>query len=104
LQSTTLFWLGAFTGDAVVGAVAWTEDPAGLDIDRPVVVPDAHRQDVGSALVRAVLRRAADRRTTVSTGRENMPARRLYERLGFTCAGEEEIIPGLWIARTIHPS
>jgi GNAT superfamily N-acetyltransferase len=102
LQSTPLLWLGAFAGDAVIGAVAWTEDPADVDIDRLLVVPDAHRQGVGSALVRAVVRCAADRRTTVSTGRDNMPARRLYERLGFTCTGEKEVIPGLWIARYIH--
>lgn len=102
LQSAPLRWLGAFTGDTVVGAVAWTEDPAEVDIDRLLVAPHSHRQGVGSALVRAVLLHAADRRTTVSTGRENLPARRLYERLGFTGAGAEEAIPGLWIARYIH--
>jgi ribosomal protein S18 acetylase RimI-like enzyme len=103
VQSAALLWLAAFTGDALVGAVAWTEDPAGVDIDRLAVVPHAHRRGVGSALVRAVLARAADRRTTVSTGRENTPARGLYERLGFTCVGEEEVIPGLWITRYVHP-
>ena len=104
LRNAPLLWLAAFTGDAVVGAVAWTEDGAVVDIDRLVVAPDAHRQGVGSALVRAVVRRAAGRRTTVSTGRENALARRLYERLGFTCAADEEVIPGLWISRYVHPS
>jgi hypothetical protein len=51
LQSTPLLLLGAFAGDAVVGAVAWTEGPAEVHIDRLPVVPDAHRQGVGSALV-----------------------------------------------------
>ena len=86
-----------------MGAVGWTEDRAGVDIDRLVVAPDAHRQGVGSALVRAVMRRAAGRRTTVSAGRDNTPARRLYERVGFTWAGAEEVIPGLWITRYVHP-
>jgi GNAT superfamily N-acetyltransferase len=104
LRNAPLLWLAAFIGDALVGAVAWTEDGAVVDIDRLVVAPDAQRQGVGSALVRAVLRRAAGRPTTVSTGRENTPARRLYERLGFTCAGGEEVIPGLWITRYVHPS
>ena len=85
-----------------MGAVGWTEDRAGVDIDRLVVAPDAHRQGVGSALVRAVLRRAGGRRVTVSTGRKNTPARRLDERLGFTCAGADEVIPGLWISRYVH--
>jgi ribosomal protein S18 acetylase RimI-like enzyme len=73
-----------------------------VDIDRLVVAPAAHRRGTGSALVRAVLDRAAGRRTTVSTGRDNAPARRLYERLGFTCVGEEEVIPALWISRYAH--
>ena len=103
LRNAPLRWLAAFTCGALVGAVAWTEDRAGVDIDRLVVAPDAHRQGVGSALVRAVVRRAAGRRITVSTGRENTPARRLYERLGFTCAADEEVIPGLWITRYVHP-
>jgi ribosomal protein S18 acetylase RimI-like enzyme len=104
LRTAPLLWLAAFAGGALVGAVAWTEDRAGVDIDRLVVAPDAHRQGVGSALVRAVLRRAAGRRVTVSTGRENTPARRLYERLGFTCAGAGEVISGLWVSRYVHPS
>jgi GNAT superfamily N-acetyltransferase len=104
LRNAPLRWLAAFAGDALVGAVAWTEDRAGVDIDRLVVAPGVHRQGVGSALVRAVLRRAAGRRVTVSTGRENMPARRLYERLGFTCAGADEVMPGLWISRYVHPA
>jgi GNAT superfamily N-acetyltransferase len=102
LRTAPLRWLAAFAGDALVGAVAWTEDRAGVDIDRLVVAPGVHRQGVGSALVRAVLRRAGGRRVTVSTGRKNTPARRLYERLGFTCAGADEVIPGLWISRYVH--
>jgi ribosomal protein S18 acetylase RimI-like enzyme len=33
----------------------------------------------------------------VSTGRDNVPARALYEGLGFTPQGEAEPVPGLWI-------
>jgi hypothetical protein len=47
LRSAPLLWLAAFTGGALVGAVAWT---------------------------------------------------------GFACAGAEEVIPGLWISRYVHPS
>jgi ribosomal protein S18 acetylase RimI-like enzyme len=104
LRSARLLWLAAFDGDGLVGAVAWSEDRGEVDIDRLVVAPHAHRRGVGSALVRAVLHRAGGRRTTVSTGRDNRPARNLYERLGFACADEEEVIPGLWITRYVHPS
>ena len=40
LRNAPLRWLAAFTGRALVGAVAWTEDRAGVDIDRLVVAPD----------------------------------------------------------------
>ena len=103
LQNAPLQWLAAFADGALVGAVAWSEDRCEVDIDRLLVAPSAHRRRVGSALVRAVLLRAGGRRTTVSTGRDNTPARNLYERLGFSCAGEEEVIPGLWITRYALP-
>jgi len=103
LQNAPLQWLAAFADGAPVGAVAWSEDRCEVDIDRLLVAPSAHRRGVGSALVRAVLLRARGRRTTVSTGRDNTPARNLYERLGFSCADEEEVIPGLWITRYTHP-
>ncbi len=58
-----------------------------------------HRHGVGSALVRAVLQRAAKRRTVVSTGCNNIPAKIMYEHLGFVRVEDEEVIPGLWVTR-----
>lgn len=102
LCGAPLRWLGAFDGRRLVGAIAWSEDSSKVDIDRLVVDPALHRQGIGNALVRLVLARAGDRRTTVSTGRANVAARALYERLGFTVAGEKEVIPSLWIALYAH--
>ncbi len=102
LRAAPLTWLAASVDGTVVGAVAWTEEPDTLDIDRLLVSPSAHRQGVGSALVRAVLSRATGRRTLVSTGRDNRPARALYERLGFTHTHDDEVIPRLWIAHYTH--
>jgi RimJ/RimL family protein N-acetyltransferase len=34
----------------------------------------------------------------VTTGRDNTPARILYERLGFTWTGDAEVVPGLWVS------
>ncbi len=65
-----------------------------VDIDRLVVDPSAHRQGVGKALVGEVLVSAGERRTVVSTGRANLPARTLYEKLGFGWVADEEVIPG----------
>jgi len=102
LRAATLEWLGATSEGHLVGAVAVRVEEHGLDIDRLVVAPDAHRRGVGSALVTAVLGRAAGRPTTVSTGRDNLPARRLYERLGFAPTGDVQVLPELWVTRFVH--
>jgi len=100
LQHAELRWLGVRSAaQAVVGAIGFDEKIDGVDIDRLVVDPSQHRLGVGRALVMAVLHRASSRRVTVSTGRDNTPARRLYEQLGFTVIGDEEVLPGLWVTR-----
>lgn len=97
LRAAGLLWLTAFIDDRLVGAIGWTEDAKELDIDRLVVSPDSHRRGVGSTLVRQVLQRAGKRRVIVSTGRDNAPAKDLYERLGFARTAEAQVIPGLWV-------
>ncbi len=62
LRSAPLLWLAASIDGRLVGALAWSENDAELDIDRLVVTPDMHRRGVGSALVREVLQRAGKRR------------------------------------------
>ncbi|MGW0503432.1 GNAT family N-acetyltransferase [Micromonospora sp. NPDC003241] len=102
LRAAPLRWLGAQHDERLVGAVAWSENPTELDIDRLVVDPTAHRRGTGTALVRTLLASAGDRRTVVATGAANLPARRLYERLDFRLIGEREVIPGLRIAEYVR--
>ncbi|MGW4475767.1 GNAT family N-acetyltransferase [Nonomuraea sp. NPDC004354] len=100
LIAAPLAWRGAFDDEGMlVGAVAWTETDDLVDIDRLVVDPRAHRQGIGRTLVAELLDRADGRTTVVSTGRGNVPARTLYERLGFTRIEDIEVISGLWITR-----
>ncbi|MEU4776828.1 GNAT family N-acetyltransferase [Micromonospora sp. NPDC023633] len=99
VRAVPLHWLGARSGPRLIGAIGWTEDDTTVDIDRLVVDPAAHRRGVGRALVGAVLARAGGRRIVVATGRDNRPARQLYESLGFASTGDEEVLPDLWIAR-----
>lgn len=94
LRQAPLRWLVAVIDDQLSGAVAWKEEADEFDIDRLFVAPSAHRCGVGLALVGEVLRRAGTRRTTVSTGRGNGPARALYERLGFLGSTTERSSPG----------
>ncbi|MFI7424884.1 GNAT family N-acetyltransferase [Nonomuraea sp. NPDC049684] len=98
LLAAPLTWVGAFDGDALVGAVAWEADADTLDINRLVVSPSAFRRGIGRLLVATALDRAAGRTVLVSTGRDNTPARRLYEGYGFTWVNDAEVISGLWVS------
>ena len=60
------------------------------------------REPALAALVAAVLADAAGRPVTVSTGRGNTPARRLYARAGFRETGQREVLPGLWVVDAVH--
>ncbi|SFT61073.1 Acetyltransferase (GNAT) domain-containing protein [Geodermatophilus amargosae] len=105
LTSAGLSWLVARDGTAVLGALGWQSTSDGVDVDRLVVDPAYARRGTGRALVAAVLDLAGDRPVTVSTGRDNTPARRLYARAGFREVAEREVLPGLWVvdlARTVQ--
>ncbi|MFI6324063.1 GNAT family N-acetyltransferase [Nonomuraea sp. NPDC050556] len=104
LQAKPLAWLGAFEEVWLAGAVAYTETPEAVDIDRLIVDPAAHRRGIGRALVEEVLARAGTRKITVATGRENVPARTLYENLGFQKVDDAEPVPGLWITEYSRPA
>ncbi|SCG41308.1 GNAT family N-acetyltransferase [Micromonospora zamorensis] len=99
LRGTPLRWLGAFDDRRLVGAIARSEDHSEVDIHRLVVDPTLHRRGVGRTLVSEVLALAGRRRTVVCTGRANLPARALYEGLGFVLVDEKEVIPDLWVTR-----
>ncbi len=103
VRAEPVSWRGAFDGAELVGAVAWTVGPDGLDIDRLVVDPAWHRRGVGSALVASVLADAGGSQVTVSTGSGNVPARELYVRHGFVPAGDIEVIPTLWVSQYVRP-
>ncbi|MBX5333803.1 GNAT family N-acetyltransferase [Rhodococcus fascians] len=95
LCAAQVHWLVALDLDEILGAAAWS----GSEIDRLVVAPHAHRQGIGRGLVTAALNCIAGERVLVATGRDNAPARRLYESLGFVHSQNQEVLPGLWLAR-----
>jgi ribosomal protein S18 acetylase RimI-like enzyme len=91
-------WLAALDGEQIIGAIALQPRADVVDIHRLIVDPAAFRRGAGSALIQAVLDQAGARPVFVATGAANAPARRLYERLGFTLTREREAAPGLLIA------
>ena len=102
LVGAGLDWLVATRDGAVLGALGRRTTADGVEIDRLVVDPACARRGTGRALVAAVLADAGGRRVTVSTGRDNAPARRLYERSGFIVTGDEEVLPGLWVTHLVR--
>lgn len=96
LRAAGLCWLLEVDGDRVVGALGYRTEEGVVDLDRLIVDPSFHRRGIASRLVKRVL--AEGSRVTVSTGRENAPARRLYESLGFAHRGDDEVLSGLWVS------
>jgi ribosomal protein S18 acetylase RimI-like enzyme len=99
LRRSRLHWLGAVEEGRLVGALAWADADGVVDVHRLVIHPDRARRGVGRALVRELLARTDRADVVVSTGRDNLPARRLYESLGFRVVGEVEVLPGLTVTR-----
>jgi ribosomal protein S18 acetylase RimI-like enzyme len=102
LTAAGLSWLVARHGARVLGALGRRYTDGGVEVDRLVVDPIAARRGTGRALVAAALADAAGRPVTVSTGRDNVPARRLYAQAGFRETGEREVLPGLWVVDAGH--
>ena len=96
------YWVVAWDGVQLFGAVAWDDHGDQLEIDRLMVAPSAHRSGVGSALMRCVIRAAGGRPIHTATGKDNLPAIRLYEKHGFRALGDEEVPPGIWITRLLR--
>ena len=92
-------YLVSWRGVQLVGAIAWREHGDHLDIDRLMVDPEAHRQGIATALLRAVLDRADGLPVVVSTERDNEPGISLYARNGFVAETDEQVPPGIWITR-----
>lgn len=86
-------WRGAFEDDVLVGIIAWDATDVVADIDRLAVDPARSRRGHGRRLVQSV---PEIERVTVSTGRANEPALRLYLSLGFEEIGHTEIAPGIF--------
>lgn len=110
LASSGLGWIAAFEaleaieGSAasgsspVLGALAWSARHDAFEIERLVVSPDHFRRGIARRLVGEALRLADGRPVAVSTGRDNPPARRLYESAGFVHLGDAEAAPGVHLA------
>jgi ribosomal protein S18 acetylase RimI-like enzyme len=99
VQVSDELFFGASLGGALVGVVAMeaSEGQPRVCISSLVVLPEAQRSGVASALLREVLCRYTQNTLVVSTAAENTPALALYKRFGFierarSFAGELDLV------------
>lgn len=97
-------WMTAWEGTDLVGAIAWSERPDHIDIEKVMVSPNVTRRGIATALLERVLDRAGGRAVAVATGRDNLPAVRLYAKHGFTQEADEQVPPGIWVSRFRLPA
>jgi GNAT superfamily N-acetyltransferase len=94
LRASGETFLGAYEGERLVGAVSWKRAGPLLDLHRMVVHPDRFRRGIAGRLLDALDEHEPGvQRMIVATGAANPPARRLYERHGFTPV-EERLVSG----------
>jgi GNAT superfamily N-acetyltransferase len=104
LRASGESFLGAHVDGRLVGAISWKALAGGtVDIHRLVVHPDAFRQGIGTQLLQALDEQLRPRRTLVATGAANVPARRLYEGLGFRAVGEQVVGQGVRLVHMERP-
>src|SRR5690606_37440938 len=84
LAAPRVQWCTAWEGVDLLGAVSWHEHDDHLDVDKVMVSPAAHRRGIASALLGHVRDGAHGRDLVASTGRDNVPAVKLYLKHGFT--------------------
>lgn len=103
LLAAGLTWRVALDGPdgRVVGALAHSCRDGVVDVDRLVVDPARHRHGVGRLLLTSL---PEDLPAEASTGRANVPARRLYEAAGYRHVGDREVLPGLWVSDHARPA
>lgn len=90
LENPLSLWLVAEQGDTVLGYIGSQSVPPEADMMNLAVAPEARRQGIAEALVHALeaaLREKGTQSLTLEVRVSNLPARALYEKLGFAPVG-----------------
>ncbi len=83
LKNSEEVFAGFFIEDALAGVISYSIKENVLDIGRLVIHPDYFRRGIARSLVGYVESIENVSRIVVSTGKDNHPARTLYERLAY---------------------
>ena len=90
LEIPLSLWLVAEQGDTLLGYIGSQSVPPEADMMNLAVAPEARRQGIAEALVHALeaaLREKGTESLTLEVRVSNLPARTLYEKLGFEPVG-----------------
>lgn len=84
LKNVTEFFWGYFENLELVGLISVEDEEQNLRISRLVVDPKFFSKGIGTKLVQYVLENLKNNREViVSTGDRNLPAKKLYKKIGF---------------------
>lgn len=90
LENELACWLTAVEGDAVAGYIGSQTVMGETDMMNVAVHPEYRRKGIAEALVNALvesLKEQGSRCLTLEVRASNLPAHKLYEKLGFTLIG-----------------
>lgn len=92
-------FLGYMEDDELIGALSYTIENEVLTICRMIVHPNHFRKGIAQQLLTAVEEKHPEIRVfLVSTGKDNFPAKKLYQKNGYVLIEEIEVVPGLFIS------
>ncbi len=83
LQSCGETFIGCYQGNRLAGAVSFVKEGNTIDIHRVMVHPDFFRKGIAARLLKHIEQEHDGAELIVSTGAANVPALKLYEKLGF---------------------
>ncbi|AKF95011.1 N-acetyltransferase [Brevibacillus halotolerans] len=91
-------FLGYMLDEELAGVISYTVDQNHMEICRLVVHPNHFRKGIARSLVGYVIENVAKgKKTTVSTGAKNIPAKKLYSMFGFIEVQDIEVAPNVFI-------
>lgn len=91
LENELAYWLIAVEGDTVVGYIGSQTVMGETDMMNVAVHPEYRRKGIAEALVNALvgsLKEQGSRCLTLEVRASNLPAQKLYEKMGFTLIGK----------------
>jgi ribosomal protein S18 acetylase RimI-like enzyme len=92
-------FFGLFEGKELAGAISFTNEGEFLTICRTVVHPNHFRKGIAQKLLQTVEEVHSEYPIlSVSTGKDNTPAKNLYMKNGYKHVGDVEVAPNFYIS------